>query len=72
MLKTAVQQWSWAPFDGLGIGMVSLEFVTGWIISSVVLGCLCYGLVQAVWGIGHFLRSRKNSGNPSSGDGSGR
>ncbi|MFR4416886.1 MAG: hypothetical protein ACLT8E_05610 [Akkermansia sp.] len=45
MLKTGVQQWSWAPFDGLSIGMVSLEFLTGWIVSSVVLGFLCYGLV---------------------------
>ena len=59
MLKTGVQQWSWAPFDGLSIGMVSLEFLTGWIVSSVVLGCLCYGLVQLGWGIGHFLRSRR-------------
>ena len=40
MLKTGVQQWSWAPFDGLSIGMVSLEFLTGWIVSSVVLGFL--------------------------------
>lgn len=59
MLKTGVQQWSWAPFDGLSIGMVSLEFLTGWIVSSVVLGFLCYGLVQLAWGAGHFLRSRK-------------
>ena len=72
MLKTGVQQWSWAPFDGLSIGMVSLEFLTGWIVSSVVLAGLCYGLVQAAWGIGLFLRGRRNSGNPSSGGGSGR
>ena len=40
MLKTGVEQWSWAPFNGLGIGMVSLEFLTGWAVSSVVLGML--------------------------------
>lgn len=61
MLKTGVQQWSGVPFDGLSIGMVSLEFLTGWIVSSVVLGCLCYGLVQLGWGIGHFLRSRRKA-----------
>ena len=72
MLKTGVQQWSWAPFDGLSIGMVSLEFLTGWIVSSVVLGFLCYGLVQLAWGAGHFLRSRKNPGKPSSGKGFGK
>ncbi|MFQ7534865.1 MAG: DUF2062 domain-containing protein [Akkermansia muciniphila] len=67
--ENGVQQWSWAPFDGLSIGMVSLEFLTGWIVSSVVLGFLCYGLVQLAWGAGHFLRSRKNPGKPSSGKG---
>ena len=72
MLKTGVQQWSWAPFDGLSIGMVSLEFLTGWIVSSVVLGFLCYGLVQLAWGADHFLRSRKNPGKPSSGKGFGK
>ena len=46
MLKAGVQQWSWTPFGGLSIGMVSLEFAAGWMVSSVVLGSLCYGLVQ--------------------------
>ena len=52
--------------------MVSLEFLTGWIVSSVVLGFLCYGLVQLAWGAGLFLRSRKNPGKPSSGKGFGK
>ncbi|UQT44225.1 DUF2062 domain-containing protein [Akkermansia muciniphila] len=62
MLKAGVQQWSWEPFGGLSIGMVSLEFAAGWIVSSVVLGGLCYGLVQLGWRIGHFLHSRRTSG----------
>lgn len=61
MLKSAVEQWSWAPLGELSIGMVSLEFVVGWIVSSTVLGCLSYGVVQASWGIGNLLRSRKKS-----------
>lgn len=62
MLKAGVQQWSWTPFGGLSIGMVSLEFAAGWMVSSVVLGSLCYGLVQLGWRMGQFLHSRKKSG----------
>ena len=62
MLKAGVQQWSWEPFGGLSIGMVSLEFAAGWMVSSVVLGSLCYGLVQLGWRMGQFLHSRKKSG----------
>lgn len=62
MLKAGVQQWSWTPFGGLSIGMVSLEFAAGWVVSSVVLGSLCYGLVQLGWRMGQFLHSRKKSG----------
>ena len=43
MLKTGVQQWSWAPFDGLSIGMVSLEFLTGWIVSCATGWCSLHG-----------------------------
>lgn len=55
MMKAAVHQWSWAPFHGLGLGMVSLEFLAGWVVSSVLLGFLCYGLVQLGWGIGSLV-----------------
>ena len=61
MLKAGVQQWSWTPFGGLSIGMVSLEFAAGWVVSSVVLGSLCYGLVQLGWWMGQFLHSRKRA-----------
>ena len=40
----------------------SLEFAAGWVVSSVVLGSLCYGLVQLGWRMGQFLHSRKKSG----------
>ena len=33
-----------------------------WMVSSVVLGSLCYGLVQLGWRMGQFLHSRKKSG----------
>ena len=62
MLKTGVEQWSWAPFNGLGIGMVSLEFLTGWAVSSVVLGMLCYGLVQLGWRLGLLIKGRSKHG----------
>ena len=62
MLKTGVEQWSWAPFNGLGIGMVSLEFLTGWAVSSVVLGGLCYGLVQLGWWLGLLIKGRRKHG----------
>lgn len=38
------------------------EFAAGWVVSSVVLGSLCYGLVQLGWRMGQFLHSRKKSG----------
>ncbi|WP_290504179.1 hypothetical protein, partial [Akkermansia sp.] len=61
MRKAGGEQWAWAPSDGWSIGRVSLEFLPGWSVSSGVLGCLCYGLVQLGWGIGHFLRSRRKA-----------
>ena len=39
-----------------------IAVAAGWIVSSVVLGGLCYGLVQLGWRIGHFLHSRRTSG----------
>lgn len=63
MLKAAVTQCSWEPFRGLGIGMISVEFITGWLVSSVVVGAFFYWLVQLLWGIGHVLKSRRAPGH---------
>lgn len=40
----------------------SLEFLTGWAVSSVVLGGLCYGLVQLGWWLGLLIKGRRKHG----------
>lgn len=49
MLEQATKYMSLQPLDGLNLYMIGVEFFLGWILSSIVVGFLCYGIVNCIW-----------------------
>ncbi len=42
-------EWSLEPFKNLSVGMIGLEFLLGWVVSSIAIGLVCYWGVQICW-----------------------
>ncbi len=58
-----LKNWNWTldPFSGLSVGWVGLEFLVGWVVSSIVLALVCYWGIQLVWRLAHYLKMRKKA-----------